>query len=56
LQFDLSDRLKGLGDINGLWRVLTDFLVRIGNRGSDVVPGAVESALAELAAVEKVAG
>lgn len=54
LQFDLSDRLKRLGDINGLWRVLTDFLVRIGNRGSDVVPGAVESALAELGAVEEV--
>jgi alpha-glucoside transport system substrate-binding protein len=52
LQFDLSDRLGRLGDINGLWRVLTDFLVRIGGRGSDVVPEAVESALAELRKVE----
>ena len=52
LQFDLSDRLGRLGDINGLWRVLTDFLIRIGNRGSDVVPEAVESALADLKAVE----
>ena len=51
-QFDLSDRLGQLGDLNGLWRVLTDFLIRIGNRGSDVVPEAVESALAELKQVE----
>ncbi|MEV8374174.1 ABC transporter substrate-binding protein [Kribbella sp. NPDC056861] len=52
LQFDLSDRLGRLGDINGLWRVLTDFLVRIGGRGSDVVPEAVEAALAQLKKVE----
>jgi alpha-glucoside transport system substrate-binding protein len=52
LQFDLSDRLGRLGDINGLWRVLTDFLVRIGDRGSEVVPQAVEAALAELKKVE----
>ncbi|WP_112248289.1 ABC transporter substrate-binding protein [Kribbella monticola] len=52
LQFDLSDRLGRLGDINGLWRVLTDFLVRIGNRGSDLVPDAVAAALAELKKVE----
>jgi alpha-glucoside transport system substrate-binding protein len=52
LQFDLSDRLGRLGDINGLWRVLTDFLVRIGNRGSELVPDAVDDALAELKQVE----
>lgn len=52
LEFDLSDRLGKLGAMNGLWRVLTDFLVRIGNRGSDVVPGAVEIALADLKKVE----
>ncbi|WBQ06134.1 ABC transporter substrate-binding protein [Kribbella sp. CA-293567] len=52
LQFDLSDRLGRLGDINGLWRVLTGFLVRIGGRGSDVVPDATEAALAELKKVE----
>jgi alpha-glucoside transport system substrate-binding protein len=52
LQFDLSDRLGSLGAINGLWRVLTDFLIRIGNRGSDVVPQAVEAALDELRKVE----
>jgi alpha-glucoside transport system substrate-binding protein len=52
LQFDLSDRLGRLGDINGLWRVLTDFLVRIGNRGSELVPDAVDAALAELQKAE----
>ncbi|ONI68433.1 ABC transporter substrate-binding protein [Kribbella sp. ALI-6-A] len=52
LQFDLSDRLGELGGINGLWRVLTDLLVRVGNRGQDVVPEAVRSALEELAKVE----
>jgi alpha-glucoside transport system substrate-binding protein len=35
-----------------LWRVLTDFLVRIGNRGSDLVPDAVADALDELKKVE----
>ncbi len=52
LQFDLSDRLGRVGDINGLWRVLTDFLVRIGDRGSDVVPDAVDAAMTELRKVE----
>jgi alpha-glucoside transport system substrate-binding protein len=52
LQFDLSDRLGSLGAINGLWRVLTNFLVRVGNRGDDVVPAAVEAALDELRKVE----
>jgi alpha-glucoside transport system substrate-binding protein len=52
LQFDLSDRLGALGGINGLWRVLTDLLVRVGDRGQDVVPEAVRSALEELAKVE----
>jgi alpha-glucoside transport system substrate-binding protein len=32
--------------------VLTDFLVRIGNRGSELVPDAVDDALAELKQVE----
>ena len=52
LQFDLSDRLGRLGDINGLWRVLTDFLVRIGGRGGTVVPAAVDAAMTELRTVE----
>ncbi|GAA1556157.1 ABC transporter substrate-binding protein [Kribbella lupini] len=52
LQFDLSDRLGELGGIDGLWRVLTDLLVRVGNRGPDVVPEAVRLALEELEKVE----
>jgi alpha-glucoside transport system substrate-binding protein len=52
LQFDLSDRLGRVGDINGLWRVLTDFLVRVGDKGSDVVPGAVDVAMTKLRKVE----
>jgi len=52
LQFDLSDQLGPVGGINGLWRVLTDFLIRIGDRGSAVVPEAVDTAVAELREVE----
>jgi alpha-glucoside transport system substrate-binding protein len=52
LQFDLSDRLGALGANDGLWRVLTDFLIRIGDRGSDLVPEAVQDALDELRKVE----
>lgn len=51
-EFDLSDRLGRLGEINGLWRVLTDFLVRVGGRGSDVLPAAVDTAMAELKKLE----
>jgi alpha-glucoside transport system substrate-binding protein len=52
LQFDLSDQLGRLGDINGLWRVLTDFLTQIGGRGASVVPEAVDAAMTELRTVE----
>ncbi|MFI7066515.1 ABC transporter substrate-binding protein [Kribbella sp. NPDC050124] len=52
LQFDLSDRLGRLGDINGLWRVLTDFLVRVGDSDGEAVPAAVDAAMAELRKVE----
>ncbi|MGW1340396.1 ABC transporter substrate-binding protein [Kribbella sp. NPDC002412] len=52
LQFDLSDRLGRLGAINGLWRVLTDFLVRVGDHGSESVPAAVDAAMTELRKVE----
>ncbi|HEY4572021.1 MAG TPA: carbohydrate ABC transporter substrate-binding protein, partial [Kribbella sp.] len=52
LQFDLSDRLGRLGDINGLWRVLTDFLIKVGGRGAAVVPEAVDAAVRELRKVE----
>src|SRR5262249_12460652 len=52
LEFDLSDRLGRIGDINGLWRVLTDFLVTGGGRGADAVPEAVDRAMAEMREVE----
>jgi alpha-glucoside transport system substrate-binding protein len=52
LRFDLSDRLGRLGDINGLWRVLTDFLIQIGGRGTAVVPEAVDAAITALRKVE----
>jgi alpha-glucoside transport system substrate-binding protein len=52
LQFDLSDRLGRLGDIDRLWRVLTDFLIRIGDRGNGVVADAVDAAMTELRTVE----
>ena len=52
MQFDLSDLLGRLGDINGLWRVLTDFLTQIGGRGAAVVPEAVDAAMSELREVE----
>jgi len=52
LSFDLSDRLGRIGDINGLWRVLTDFLINVGGRGAAVVPEAVDAAMTELREVE----
>jgi alpha-glucoside transport system substrate-binding protein len=52
LQFDLSDRLGRIGDINGLWRVLTDFLIQIGGRGAAVVPEAVDAAMTAMREVE----
>lgn len=52
LQFDLSDRLGRIGDINGLWRVLTDFLIAVG-RPDTAVQDAVDDAMAELRKVEE---
>ncbi|TDC26132.1 ABC transporter substrate-binding protein [Kribbella albertanoniae] len=52
LQFDLSDRLGRLGDTNGLRRVLTDFLVKIGGRGAAVLPEAVDAAVGQMREVE----
>ncbi|HEY3556930.1 MAG TPA: ABC transporter substrate-binding protein [Kribbella sp.] len=53
LQFDLSDLLGPLGDINGLWRVLTDFLIAVGGRGADAVPDAVDTAMNALRKLEE---
>jgi len=52
LRFDLSDQLGRIGDINGLWRVLTDFLIAVGRPGA-VVPDSVGDAMAELRKVEE---
>jgi alpha-glucoside transport system substrate-binding protein len=52
LEFDLSDLLGPLGGSNGLWRVLTDFLIRVGDRGPEVLPTAVDQAMAELKKLE----
>lgn len=52
LQFDLSDRLGRIGDINGLWRVLTDFLIAVGGRDA-AVQDAVDDAMTELQKVEE---
>lgn len=52
LQFDLSDRLGRIGDINGLWRVLTHFLIKVGGHDAAVVPEAVDAAMTEMREVE----
>ena len=53
LQFDLSDQLGALGGINGLWKVLTDFLISVGGHGADAVPRAVDTALSDLRTLEE---
>ncbi|HEU4946863.1 MAG TPA: ABC transporter substrate-binding protein [Kribbella sp.] len=52
VEFDLSDRLGRLGGSDGLWRVLTDFLVRISDRGNEVLPAAVDRAMSDLKKLE----
>jgi alpha-glucoside transport system substrate-binding protein len=52
LQFDLSDLLGPLGGINGLWRVLTDFLIAVGGHGADAVPAAADTAMSDLRKLE----
>ncbi|MFF0265346.1 ABC transporter substrate-binding protein [Kribbella sp. NPDC004536] len=53
LQFDLSDLLGALGGINGLWKVLTDFLIAVGGHGADAVPAAVDTAMSDLQKLEE---
>ncbi|MGW0182400.1 ABC transporter substrate-binding protein [Nocardia sp. NPDC003345] len=36
VEFDLSDRIGAVGGRDGLWRVLTEFLIAVGDRGGDV--------------------
>ncbi|MEU1952941.1 ABC transporter substrate-binding protein [Nocardia rhamnosiphila] len=38
--FDLSDRIGAVGGRDGLWRVLTEFLITVGDTGGDVAAAA----------------
>lgn len=48
LVFNLSDELGALGGREGLWRVLQDFLVRVGHGGPGAVPDAARDAAARM--------
>ena len=50
--FDLSDRLGAVGGRDGLWRVLTEFLITVGDSGGDV-GAAAETAVAALGRFER---
>jgi len=52
IQFDLSDQLGPIGGRTGLWRVLQDFLVRVGGQGSGGVPHEVDEAMKQLRELE----
>lgn len=51
-EFDLSDRIGAVGGRDGLWRVLTEFLITVGDRGGDV-DAATAAAVATLARFER---
>ncbi|MEU4311798.1 ABC transporter substrate-binding protein [Nocardia sp. NPDC024068] len=51
-EFDLSDRIGAVGGRDGLWRVLTDFLITAGDRGGDVAT-ATATAVATLGRFER---
>lgn len=50
--FDLSDRIGAVGGRDGLWRVLTDFLVEIGD-AAGAVPPAIDRAVRALDEFER---
>ncbi|WP_245665048.1 extracellular solute-binding protein [Nocardia sienata] len=50
--FDLSDRIGAVGGRDGLWRVLTEFLITVGDTGGDV-GAAAETAVATLGRFER---
>ncbi len=52
--FDLSDQLDVLGGREGLWRVLQDFLSRVGDGATDEVEVATDAAVHRLTAMEDV--
>ncbi|WP_324188492.1 ABC transporter substrate-binding protein [Nocardia flavorosea] len=50
--FDLSDRIGAVGGREGLWRVLTEFLITVGDAGGDV-RAATDTAVATLTRFER---
>ncbi|WP_327151450.1 ABC transporter substrate-binding protein [Nocardia sp. NBC_01329] len=50
--FDLSDRIGAVGGRDGLWRVLTEFLITVGDTGGDV-SAAADTAVATLSRFER---
>lgn len=50
--FDLSDRIGVVGGRDGLWRVLTEFLITVGDTGGDV-GAAAQTAVATLGRFER---
>ncbi|PXX59123.1 carbohydrate ABC transporter substrate-binding protein (CUT1 family) [Nocardia tenerifensis] len=51
--FDLSDRIGAVGGRNGLWRILTDFLVTVGDGKTERLEAATDRAIAALGAVDQ---
>ncbi|MEU1981509.1 ABC transporter substrate-binding protein [Nocardia sp. NPDC019395] len=50
--FDLSDRIGAVGGRDGLWRVLTEFLITVGDAGGDV-RAATDTAVTALTRFER---
>ncbi|MEV6276802.1 ABC transporter substrate-binding protein [Nocardia sp. NPDC051832] len=53
LAFELSDRIGVVGGRNGLWRILTEFLVAVGDGGPTPVALATDRAIADLNKLER---
>ncbi|MFC9895730.1 extracellular solute-binding protein [Nocardia sp. NPDC127579] len=53
IAFDLSDRIGAVGGRNGLWRILTEFLVAVGEGGPTRVALATDHAIADLDDLER---
>jgi alpha-glucoside transport system substrate-binding protein len=51
--FDLSDQLGAVGGRNGLWRILTDFLIDVGDGATERINAAVDRAVAALGGFER---
>ncbi|MFI9404791.1 ABC transporter substrate-binding protein [Nocardia sp. NPDC052316] len=51
--FDLSDRIGAVGGRNGLWRILTDFLIAVGDGKTEQLDDATDRAIAALDAVDR---